>query len=110
MSSASEKSNHRKIGIVSGLHGLKGEVYIHVFSKDISWINNLTSIIFEDSKGNLKPFDVKSFKPYKSGFLVFLVGINDRTMAESLRSHLVWVLSDLFSTHDDDESFYLAEI
>ncbi len=31
-------------------------------------------------------------------------------MAESLRSHLLWVLSDLFSTHDEDESFYLAEI
>lgn len=100
----------RKIGKVTGLHGLKGEIFVYVFSKDVSWIDRLKEIVFEDIKGVRKPYDVKSLRPFKEGFLVFVEGIEDRTAAEGLRSHLVYVSADLFVTDADDDSFYLVEI
>lgn len=100
----------RKVGKVSGLHGLKGELYIYVFSKDVSWIDELKEIILENAKGERRKFLITSLRPFKDGFLVFVEGITDRTAAEDLRSHLVYVDGELFVTEDGDESFYLAEI
>jgi 16S rRNA processing protein RimM len=100
----------RKVGKVTGVHGLKGELYVYVFSKDVSWIDDLKEIVLEDVKGVRKIFPVESLRPFKEGFLVFVKGITDRTAAEGLRGLLVYVDADLFTTDEGDESFYLVEI
>ncbi|MEY4616015.1 MAG: rRNA processing protein RimM [Pseudomonadota bacterium] len=100
----------RKIGKISGVHGLKGELYIYVFSKDISWIDELTEVVFEDAKGQRTTHLVKSLRPFKDGFLVFIEGVNDRTEAEKLRAQLVYVSGSFFVSDEGDDTFYLAEI
>lgn len=95
---------------MTGLHGLKGEVFVHVFSRDVSWINKLKEIVFEDAKGHRHPRLVRSLRPHKEGFLATLEGIDDRNSAELLRAQLVYVSSDLFTTESGDSTFYLAEI
>ena len=100
----------RKIGKITGVHGLKGELFVYVFSKDVSWIEELSELILENSKGEQSTFKVESHRPFKDGFLVFLAGISDRNEAENHRGKLVYVDSELFVTEDDDDSFYLAEI
>ncbi len=105
-----ESATLRKVGKISGIHGLKGELFVFVFSKDVSWIDELTEIVLEDAKGRHRTFKVESVRPFKEGFLVFVEGVTDRTEAEKLRASLVYVKRDLFVTEEGDESFYLAEI
>ncbi len=104
--------NHlRKIGKITGIHGLRGEVFVHVFSKDVSWIHGLKELYLESlNGGDRRCFKVCSHRPHKEGFLVFIEGVNDRTEAERLRSQLVFVDGSLFETEEGDESFYLSEI
>jgi 16S rRNA processing protein RimM len=85
-------------------------VFVHVFSKDVSWIDQLKEIILEDLKGQRISFQVLSLRPHKEGFLVFLDRINDRTAAEKIRAHLVFVSAELFISDSGDNSFYLSEI
>lgn len=104
-------SNLRKIGKISGIHGLRGEVFVHVFSKDVTWIQGLQELILENSSTHdRKIFHISSLRPHKTGFLVLLDGISDRTEAEKLRSQLVFVDGKLFETEEGDDSFYLSEI
>lgn len=100
----------RKIGKVSGVHGLKGELYIYVFSKDVSWIDELDELVLEDAKGQRITHVVRSLRPFKDGFLVFIEGVDDRTAAEKFRAHNVYVNGSLFISDEGDETFYLAEI
>jgi 16S rRNA processing protein RimM len=100
----------RKVGKVTGVHGLKGELYVYIFSKDISWVDGLDEIVFESPQGVRKVCVVESLRPFKDGFLVFIEGVSDRSQAENFRSHLVYVSGAHFETDEDDESFYLAEI
>jgi len=85
-------------------------VFIHVFSKDISWINNLTEVILEDPKGQRNTYKVLSHRPHKEGFLATLEGVSDRTSAEKIRAQLVFVSASLFVSDTGDSSFYLTEI
>ena len=114
MSDMSSKTDEigslRKVGKVTGVHGLKGELYVYVFSKDVSWIDKLETLTLEDVKGVRTNHVVKHVRPFKDGFLVFIDDVNDRTQSENFRSRLVYVDSELFVTEDGDESFYLAEI
>ena len=59
----------RKIGKITGVHGLKGEIYIYVFSKDVSWIDSLSEIIIEDIKGVRKILKIVSLRPFKNVYL-----------------------------------------
>lgn len=109
-SESQNDQQNRKIGKVSGIHGLKGELYVHVFSKDISWIDRLETLVLESPKGVKTSHAVKSLRPFKDGFLVYIDEVNDRTKAEEFRAHLVYVSPDLFVSDEGDESFYLLEI
>lgn len=106
----SESTALRKVGKITGVHGLKGELFVYVFSKDISWIDGLTELVLEDAKGARQTFKIESHRPFKEGFLVFIEGVADRTEAEKFRAHLVYVSADLFVSDEGDEGFYLAEI
>lgn len=107
---SSESHSLRKIGKVTGIHGLKGELFVHVFSKDTSWLAKLKEITLEDAKGIKKSYQIISTRPYKQGFLVFIEGVADRTEAEKLRACLVHVDGTLFVSEEGDEGFYLVEI
>lgn len=100
----------RNIGKVAGIHGLKGELYVYVFSKDVSWIDGLSELILENPKGEQSILKIESLRPFKDGFLVFIAGVTDRNEAENHRGKLVYVDAELFVTDDEDDSFYLAEI
>lgn len=100
----------RKIGKITGVHGLKGELYVYVFSKDISWTNKLDTLLLEDAKGERSEHRIQNLRAFKDGFLVVLEGVLDRTAAENLRSRLVYVSSHLFVSEEGEDSFYLLEI
>ena len=108
----------RKIGKLSHAHGLRGELYLLIFSKDYNWFVNVSEIYIEDknkhkdkeSKNHFQCHKIKSFRPHKEGILVTLDGINDRNKSDELSGKEVWVLSGIFVTEDDDDEIFLVEI
>lgn len=118
----------RHIGKIKSAHGLKGEVFLLVFSKDISWLNKVKVIYLSSGPDSLgkeaneknnvstnekieikKPYGIQSFKPHKDGALIYLNEIENRNQSESLVGLQVWVEDSAFISKKN-ESLYLVEI
>ena len=81
-----------KIGKIRDAHGMKGEVFVISFPKDLTWLGTLTHLKLEGAMANGAgkhevtelTFPIIGFKAHKKGALVRLEGVTDRTMAEKL--------------------------
>lgn len=104
-------SNQRfqKIGKVKEAHGLKGELYVIVFSKDTSWSDDIEEVLLTSQKDETLNLKVERVKPHKDGIIIKLEGIIDRNKSESLKG---WSFSipeeDLVS--EEGETIYLKEV
>jgi 16S rRNA processing protein RimM len=116
MNIQSENKNLRKIGKFSHAHGLRGELYLVIFSGDYNWFEDVTEIYLEVKakdnklKTQLQDYKIKSFRPHKEGILVTLVGVDNRNQSDELSGHEVWVSADVFVTAEDDDEIFLVEI
>jgi 16S rRNA processing protein RimM len=101
----------RKIGKVKEAHGLKGDLYILIFSKDVSWLSKLETFALglEDDPKAQRNFRVEKAKPFKDGLMLKAEGLPDRTQAEKLKGHLFYVPESLFET-EEGETIYLSEV
>lgn len=100
----------RKIGKFLYPHGLKGELYLHIFSGDYSWFNELTEVELETKSAKKQKFQIKSTRPHKEGLLVTLVGVETRNQSDELSGSMLWVSEDFFATDETDEELFLVEI
>jgi 16S rRNA processing protein RimM len=98
------KNNLRQVGKVISPHGLKGEIYIRVFSGDLSWFSKVKKLKVGD-----KEFSIKMFKHFKEGALLTLEGVSDRNGSDLLKGAAIWVAADIFKGVTNNE-FYLTEI
>jgi 16S rRNA processing protein RimM len=101
-------TENRLVGKIKQAHGLRGEVYILIFSKDISWIKKLKEVSLNQS-GKTKTFKVLKAKPFKDGFIASLDSIIDRNQSEALEGSEVWLESKLFKS-EPSETPYLIEV
>lgn len=100
------KSNElRQVGKVISPHGLKGEIYIRVFSGDLSWFSNVKTLRIGD-----KDFTLKTFKHFKDGAILTLEGVTDRNASDLLKGADLWVPADIFKGVNANNEFYLTEI
>jgi 16S rRNA processing protein RimM len=98
----------RHIGKIKQAHGLRGEVYVLVFSKDISWIKKLKTIsIFKNEKS--QTLAVLKAKPFKDGLILQLDQIVDRNQSEAIEGAEVWIDQSIFVSKTN-ETPYLLEI
>ncbi len=101
---------YQKVGKIKDAHGLKGEVYVLIFSKDISWQDQL-SIIKLESPDAQKILDIKveRAKPHKDGLIIKFESVNDRNQSEALKG---WTFAipeeNLISA--EGETIYLKEV
>lgn len=108
-------SHWKKVGKVKEAHGLRGDLYILVFSKDISWAKELqnelqtVALAPADREDQTTTFQIKKLKPYKDGLLIQLENILDRTQAEKLKGQMFFISSELLEAKEG-ESIYLSEI
>ncbi|OFZ32034.1 MAG: 16S rRNA processing protein RimM [Bdellovibrionales bacterium RIFCSPHIGHO2_01_FULL_40_29] len=103
-------SEQKKIGIISDAHGIRGEVYVIVFSGDVSWIEDLESLTLKKSNSaSSHVYSIKKMKPFKKGFIATLENISTRNQAEELKKMEVWVDDEIFIS-DDGEQPFLAEL
>lgn len=78
----------RKIGKVKDAHGIKGELYILVFSKDTSWLGELKSLKLSSVEASaFKVLEVSRAKAHKGGFILKTPLIQDRNQAEALKGY-----------------------
>ncbi len=101
-------TENRLVGKIKQAHGLRGEVYILIFSKDISWIKKLKEVNLSQS-GKTKTLKVLKVKPFKDGLIATLDSVIDRNQSEALEGSEVWLDSKLFKS-EPTETPYLVEV
>ncbi len=97
------------VGKVKDAHGLRGELFVLIFSGDISWSEDLEVFQLKDGLGQTQEFKVKKIKPHKKGIIISSPDIQDRTHAEKLIGHHFLVAEDLLVSKQG-ETIFLSEI
>ncbi len=97
------------VGKVKEAHGLKGDLYIMVFSGDISWLKKLKSFSLKSKVSGEIEAEVSSVKPFKLGFLLKSPQIADRTAAEAWKAAEFYIPDELLVS-EKGETIYLSEI
>lgn len=101
---SSSQSQWKNVGKIKDAHSLKGELFVLVFAKDISWADEM-----EQCQLGETTYEVQRWKPYKEGLLLKLKGIEDRTQAEKMRGQIFSIPQELLQS-DEGDTIYLAEI
>lgn len=98
------------VGKVREAHGLKGDLYVLIFSGDISWAKRMKSFgLKAKDSDETQTFTVERTKPFKKGIIVKAAEIKDRTDAEKLEHLEFFVEEDLFVSKPG-ETIFLSEI
>ncbi len=104
------------VGKIRDAHGLKGELFVILFSGEAAWMDKLETFYLvkkELVEGKLidvtSPFKVKRIKKHKVGLLVLTEEISDRTPAEKLRGSLFQIPESLLISKPG-ETIFLREI
>jgi 16S rRNA processing protein RimM len=97
------------VGKIKSAHGLKGEVYILIFSHDTSWNPNLKTLTLKNLKNEFKSYQVLKSKPHKEGLIATLEGVTDRNQSEDLIGLEVHIPTQLLESKKG-ETIYLKEI
>ncbi|MGZ3792955.1 MAG: ribosome maturation factor RimM [Bdellovibrio sp.] len=98
------------VGKVREAHGLKGDLYVVIFSGEISWAKRMKSFGLKNKDGEeIQTFTVERTKPFKKGIIVKASEIKDRTEAENLE-HLEFFVDDELFVSKPGETIYLSEI
>lgn len=106
------------VGKIKDAHGLKGEMYVLVFSGDVSWLEDLDVFGLGDlpERGTepgpdaiKRTLKIERAKPYKDGCIVKAEGIEDRTAAEKVKGQGFYLADENFVA-EEGETIYLAEI
>lgn len=105
------ESQWTKVGKIKDAHGLRGDLYVLIFSKDISWAKEIEhfAVAPMDQEQNKKTFKIEKIKGFKDGVMIKAQGVQDRTQAEALRGQMFYLPADIFES-DEGETIYLKEI
>lgn len=103
------------VGKVHSAQGLKGELFIWIFSGEAYWSDHWQILYLAEDKGTVPTREIKILKalPHekqkKWGFRVKLEGVTSRNLAEEIEKMSVLV-PEAFLVSDDDEDIYLREV
>lgn len=106
--SSSNSTEMKLVGKVKDAHGLRGELYILVFSGDVSWLKKLQTLELR-GKSTTVSYTVEKVKPFKQGMILKVPQITDRTQAEALKGYEFYIPSDIFVSKPG-ETIFLNEI
>src|SRR5437868_5107625 len=93
-----------KIGKVSDAKSLKGELKIHVFSGESTWLDRIT-YLYIDLNGEKKKYEFQKGSFQKGKLIVKLKEINDRTQAEALIGGEVFIEEKYFQSKIGEKIF-----
>lgn len=102
-------NTHVHVGKVKSAHGLKGEVFVLIFSKDTSWHKKLKNCQLKNIKSEIHNYEVLRSKPHKEGLILQLANVIDRNHSESLLGQEFYIPQELLKSQKG-ETIYLSEI
>jgi len=98
-----------KVGWVKDAHGLRGELYVKLLSKEPEWLSELDQALLHQSATSTKTLvTVKKWKPHKQGLIIHVEGISNRNQSEELKGYEFLIPKQLLST-EEGEVPYLVE-
>lgn len=106
-SKEAEKSDLICIAEIVGVHGIKGQLKLKVFSESPEDIEEYLPLCSSDGKHE---FDFKNLHPHKNVYLANLDDIKDRTAAEQLRGTKLYISRDRLPDTDNHETFYQIDL
>src|ERR1017187_2129825 len=80
-----------KVGKVIDAQSLKGEIKVHLFSREAAWLSSLKKAILKSSAGQSREFSVQSARIKDAAAIIKMAGIEDRTQAENLKGYELWI-------------------
>lgn len=107
----SNQTQWTKVGKIKDAHGLRGDLYVLIFSKDVSWIKEIEHFaiapISDENKKTI--LEIEKIKAFKDGVMIKPKSIADRTQAEALKGQLFYLPEEMFES-DEGETIFLKEI
>ncbi len=91
------------LGVITGAHGVKGEVRIKVFAENAEDIASYGPLTGEDGA---ERFRIVRSRVSSSGVVAKLKGVNDRAAAERLRGERLYVARDALPETEDEEWYH----
>lgn len=110
--SQAKEKGLRKIGKVKDAHGIRGEIFVIVFSGEAPWLDRLKELNIHGvrSKGDgWLTLDLKSARLHKNGFIASSPQIQNRNEAEALKGCELYVPEE-FLISEPGDSIFLSEI
>ena len=107
------EKNLKMVGKVIEAHSLKGEVYVFIFSGDVSWVPKLEQFELRQTENSPTGihFTVERFRKHKKGIILKTKELADRTAAEKYEKWFFFVDDGMFDSDDDEDGIlYLSEI
>ena len=95
------------MGVIVGVHGIRGEVKIKTFSQTPEAIAAYGAL---QSKSGAEKFKIKRHRVAKGVLVAKLIGVNDRNAAEALRGTELYLPRAKLPELSDGEEFYHADL
>ncbi|HAW33779.1 MAG TPA: 16S rRNA processing protein RimM [Alphaproteobacteria bacterium] len=104
MTRTAERQNMVCVGVITTVHGVRGNVKVKSFTRKASDFATFGTLY--DASGR-RSFNVKIVGESKGVFLVAVDGLTDRTAAEALRGTELYVPREKLPETDADEFYYV---
>jgi 16S rRNA processing protein RimM len=106
-----EKNELIRVGRVKDGHGIKGELFIILFSGEAAWLKQLKELYLVDDLKMQAPkiFQIKSVRLHKKGLIVKTPEISTRNEAEALKGLFLEIPAS-FMVSEAGEEIYLREV
>jgi 16S rRNA processing protein RimM len=101
-----------QVGKVKDAHGIRGELFLVLFSGEAEWVDRLEKLRLVPAVGSseaAKTFTLKSVRAHKNGLIAKTDEIRDRNEAETLKGWLLEIPEE-FLVSEPGETIYLREI
>ena len=95
------------MGVIVGVHGIRGEVKIKTFSQSPEAIADYGAL--RNGSGTEK-FKIKRHRVAKGVVVAKLIGVNDRNAAEALKGTELYLPRDRLPELSDADEFYHADL
>lgn len=99
-----ENTNWKHVGKVKDAHGLKGELYVLIFSGEAAWVKKLKYFKLAE-----EIYEVESSKAFKQGLILKPKLITNRNQSEALKG-LPFFIPESLLVSQKGETIYLSEI
>ncbi|MCB0408197.1 MAG: 16S rRNA processing protein RimM [Bdellovibrionales bacterium] len=97
------------VGWVKSAHGIKGEIYVQLFSKKAEWLAELKTFQLKINDGSEQVFLIKRVKSHKEGLILLPEGFNNRNQSEQWKKAEFLIPKDILISDDASKPF-LVEV